>query len=72
MTDNVFRFRRLKWAQPKRLPVLGDLQSGPRKHGRADPIAVLLWLVILVSLAVIGAYVITEVTAALNASGKAF
>lgn len=66
MPDNVFKFRRLKWGPPKRLPVLSDLPSEQTKRRDLDPVVLLLWGVILASLLIIGAYVVGEVTAILT------
>ncbi len=66
MPDNVFRFRRLKWGPPKRLPVMGDLPAEAKNRKGADPVATLLWGVIFASLLIIGAYVVGEVTTVLS------
>jgi hypothetical protein len=66
MPDNVFKFRRLKWGPPKRLPVLSDLPTESKKQRDTDPVALLLWGVILASLLIIGTYVVGDVQTALS------
>lgn len=66
MADHVFKFRRLKWGPPKRLPVRSDVSTEPKKQRDADLVALLLWGVIRASLLIIGTYVVGDVPTALS------
>lgn len=56
--NNIFRFRRLKWADPEKLPVLKEYGK-PRRS--VDVVMLLLIAVIAVSVAVSGYFVSREI-----------
>jgi len=66
--DNIFRFRRLKWAAPKVFKVLPD--SAPRRVRRPDRVVMVLIAAIDISLVVSGVLLADEVAAVFDrASG---